>query len=207
MTKKKDLIAKIVEIEWRMFTSVHNVDGRASCQDDYGTFAINRTSQGMSWSEAALESYLADLAKAEADGRNLCTEKYARMMESTAPEEYAALADSLPSIDQCAPMVIDMIVYTVLEWEEALEVKYPAIFAGKRPLRSSNDTPFVTSLETYLRGELATYSIETLQLYCEHVLQQKAEGKNGSEVTLFETVKRYGYESLERANECMRSRG
>ena len=35
-----------------------------------------------------------------AQGRNLITEKYGRMMESTAPDRYAEIADSFPEIPE-----------------------------------------------------------------------------------------------------------
>ena len=88
---KEDLIAKIVAMEWDMFQHVVNIGGRAACQDDPETFRIMRSSQAMAWSEDSLASYLEDLAAAAQAGRNLLTEKYARMMEFTAPLEYARI--------------------------------------------------------------------------------------------------------------------
>lgn len=208
MGSKEEMIAKMVEAEWKMFSTVSNIGGgKASCQEDYETFEINRSSQVMSWSEATIESYLGDLAKAEEEGRNLCAEKFARMMQSTSPEEYAAMADSIPPVAPEVPSLIDMIADIVLEWEDALQAKYPDISRRMRPLRSSNDNPSVTSVETYLRGELATYSVGTLELYCEHVLQQKAAQENGSEVVLLEMMKRYGFKTLEEANEQVKAQG
>lgn len=87
---KNQLIKEIVEMEWQQFQNVHNEGGRASCQDDKETFEIMRNSQFLVWNEEVLKSYLADLQDAWADGWNLLTEKYARMMESTAPKEYEA---------------------------------------------------------------------------------------------------------------------
>jgi len=61
-------------------------------------------------------------------------------------------------------------------------------------------------METYLRGELATYFPRTLRLYYEHLLRQKLENVNGSEVTLNYMIKRYGFNSLAEANERLRAR-
>ena len=88
---KEDLIASIVALEWEMFQNVNNVGGRAACQDNFETFSVMRSSQATAWSEAALASYLEDLTDAQENGRNLLTEKYARMMEFTAPLEYARI--------------------------------------------------------------------------------------------------------------------
>jgi hypothetical protein len=102
--------------------------------------------------------------------------------------------------------MIDKSVKIVLSWEEELAEKYPYLLARGRPIHSSDDTPSVTSIETYLRGELATYSPRTLELYYENVLKQKSENINGSEVTLANTMKRYGFNSLTEANEKLKTR-
>lgn len=201
MASKEELIATIVEMEWKMFQSVPNIGGKASCQEDLKTFGIMRSSQAKSWSAEALESYLDDLREAEQDGRNLCTEKYARMMKSTSPLEYAALEHRIPPLDPEAPPLIEKIVAIALEWEEELKRKHPYLVQRGRPLYSSSDTPFVTSFETYLRGELSTFSLRTLQLYLENAVRQKAEKINGCGITLEHTVKRYGFVSLQEANE------
>ena len=200
MTDIDDLVTDIVNIEWKMFQSVPNAGGKASCQEDYETFKINRFSQMMSWSEDALESYLCDLTEAEKNERNLLTEKYARMMQSTSPSEYARIEHLLPPLDPEVPDLIDRIVDIVLEWEEALSIKYPHILSKGRPLHSSADTPFATSKETYLRGELATYSAKTLRLYLGNALKQQSENVNGSEIILDSMMKQYGFSSVEDAN-------
>lgn len=207
MTGKEDLIAGILEIEWEMFQKVPNMGGRAVCQEDRKTFEIMRSSQAMSWSEETLESYLGDLAEAKENERNLLTEKYARMMESTMPWEYEKIEHLLPTPDHRVIPLIDQIVSIVLEWEDELARNYPYLIRRGRPIHSSEDTLYATSLETYLRGELATYSLRTIKLYHENVLKQKSEGINGSEVTLAHTTKRYGFKSLEDANEKIKSRG
>jgi len=103
MTKKDDWIARIIDIEWNMFQDVPNMGGKALCQEDPKTFEINRVSQFMGWSEAALESYLGDLTEAGKNGRNLLTEKYARMMELISPLEYASMEHLIPPLDPEVP--------------------------------------------------------------------------------------------------------
>jgi len=199
MTRKEKLIAKIMEIEWGMLQDVPNF----LCQKDPKAFEIMRSSQFMSWSDVTLESYLGDLTEAENSVRNLLTEKYARMMKSTSPSEYYLIEHLIPQLDPEVLALIDQIVEIVLEWEETLSKKYPHILRKGRPLHSSDDTHthFGTSMEAYLRGELATYSPRTLGLYYENVLKQKSENVNGSEIILSHMVKQYGFKSLEEANE------
>lgn len=198
---KENIVESIIEIEWNMFQNVQNVGGRAACQDELHTFRIMRASQAESWSEAVLESYQSDLAEALKEGRNLMTEKYARMMKSTSPSEYADIEHLLPSLSVEVNEYIEKISSIVLEWETELLVKYPAILKNGRPIHTSDDTPFVTSLETYLKSELATYSLRTLELYHEHVSSQKLNNINGSELTLLHTIRSYGYQTLAEANQ------
>ena len=104
MNRRKDLTDDMVAREWEMFVRVSNPGGKASCQQSPGTFAIMRAAQLASWSDALLESYLADLKNAALAGRNLLSEKYGHMMQSTAPDEYARIASRLPVI---APRALD----------------------------------------------------------------------------------------------------
>jgi hypothetical protein len=200
MSSKEELIASIVQAEWEMFQAVPNTGGQASCQQDFKTFEIMRASQAVSWSEAVLESYRNDLVAARRNGRNLLTEKYARMMETTAPAEYLAIAHLLPALDAAALLLIDAIVEIVLAWESELSARFPHVLARGRPIHASEDRPGVTSAETYLRGELATYSPRTLELYLDHVRTQAEGGVNGCELTLSHTLRRYGFESLAAAD-------
>jgi len=206
MTSKADLIGSIVQAEWEMFQVVPNAGGPASCQQDFETFEIMRSSQAVSWSEAALESYLGDLVAAQRSGRNLLTEKYARMMKSTAPAEYLALEHLLPALDAADLRLIDAIVEVVLRWENDLSARFPHIVERGRPIYATEDRPGLTSVETYLRGELATYSRRTLELYLNHVRAQAEAGVNGCELTLSHTMKRYGFESLAAADRRLAAR-
>jgi hypothetical protein len=202
---RDELLNGIIEIEWEMFQEVPNIGGKASCQEDLRTFRIMRSSQATSWSDAALESYLTDLQEAKKKGRNLLAEKYARMMKSTSPLEYAQIEHLIPPLAPEVPPLIDKIVEVILEWEKELSREFSYIVKRGRPIYSSEDTPSTTSLETYLRGELATYSERTLELYYDHLLKQKSENINGSRIILEHTIKQYGYESLEEANEKLRA--
>lgn len=206
MTTREDMIDSIIEAEWKMFQDVPNIGGRAACQDDLETFRIMRAGQSASWSDATLESYLDDLDEAKRSGRNLLTEKYARMMRSTSPSEYARIEHLLPPVDPEAIELIEQIVKIVLGWEQELLEKYPYIIKRSRPLFSTEDSVGVTSMETYLMGELSTYSLRTLELYVDHIQKEQLENINGSAVTLLHMMKQYGFGSLEEANEKIKSR-
>ena len=97
--KQMDMIDKVILEEWNQFDKVKNDGGRADCQDNYETFYIMRKSQYLTWSDEMLESFYEDLVTARESGWNLITEKYARMMQSTNPVEYAKLEKTLPVIN------------------------------------------------------------------------------------------------------------
>jgi len=204
MSRKDELIEEIIEIEWRMFSNVANVGGKASCQEDPATFKIMRTTQSMSWSEHTLQSYLNDLKEAESKGRNLLTEKYARMMKSTSLSEYIKIEHLIPPLDAEIPPLIDRIIEIVLDWEEEIAQNFPYIRSRGRPIHRSEDSKLVTSFETYLRGELETYSKRTLELYYDDISEQKSKEINVSELVLEQMVRQYGYDSLEEANERLK---
>ncbi len=196
---RDELMSEIIKLEWEMFSHVSNVGGPASCQMRPDTFKIMRKSQAATWSDELLASYLEDLKAATRDGRNIMTEKYARMMESTFPEEYRKLAASLPPVDRETLRKIEEIVAINVSWKAELFDRYPRLSGKGRPLRTSEDSAMETSFETYLRGELKTYSARTITLLHELTLRQQQDGVNGAELNLLNQVQQYGYATLEQA--------
>lgn len=200
---KDAYIEKIVAEEWAFFDKVKNEGGRAGCQDDYETFSIMRRSQYMTWPEELLASYLNDLEVAKSVGENLITYKYGYMMESTAPEQFEKLRTQLPEVEPERRALIDQIVAIQVGWMEAFAEKYPKLAGQSRSIHTSEDTEWNTSAETYLRGELMTYSDDTLKMYGQFVVALAREGKNLNAMTMENTAYLYGYESLEDAEEKM----
>lgn len=196
---KKARIAEIVKREWDQFQNVRNEGGRALCQDDYGTFEIMRNSQFLVWEQEVLDSYLDDLKQADENHWNMIMEKYARMMESTTPEQFAGFADILPKRSAARIQLQEEIISLEMEWTGQFMERYPKIGAKGRKPHTSQDTPWDTSIETYLRGELGTYSDRTLKLYHKMVCHLKEQGKNMKEMSLEHMVRYYGYGSLAEA--------
>lgn len=199
------LTRTIIDLEWAMFTQVENEGGRAACQNDRATFAIMRGAQLEAWDAPLRESYRDDLLEARRQGRNLPAEKYARMMAKTAPDQYAQLAPRLPSLAPQVPALIDKIAALQMAWAREAAARYPAIAAGGRPLESAQDGQDTTSAETYLRGELATYSPKTLALYLDYCLRLAGEGTNLCTQIWENTAKAYGYASLEAAETALQT--
>lgn len=193
------LVDRIVGIEWQQFDKVKNEGGRADCQNDWNTFSLMRKSQYLAWNDELLVSYLNDLEEAGKNGWNLIMEKYARMMESTAPERYAELAGELPERDSDRIAIQEEIIRIQVAWMEEFASKYPKMAGNARSIHTSEDNPYNTSYETYLRGELGTYSADTLLLYGRFVVDLQKQGKNLAYMIMENTAKLYGYKSLEDA--------
>lgn len=198
---KEEYVEKIVALEWRQFDRVENEGGRADCQNNWNTFSIMRKSQYLTWTEELLASFYRDLTEAEEKGWNLITEKYARMMKSTAPERYAELEKNLPERSEDRIAIQEEIIRIQVGWMEAFAEKYPKMAGNARSIHTSEDTPYNTSYETYLRGELGTYSEETLILYGRFIVSLQQAGKNLAYEIMNQTALLYGYESVEDAEE------
>lgn len=194
---KQLLIESIIELEWEAFDKVDNEGGRADCQDDFETFYIMRKSQYLTWNVSMLQSFLEDLKAAKNKGWNLISEKYARMMESTCKEEYDKLVDKLPYVSKEKRALVEQIVAIQVVFMKEFSKEYPNVAQNARVIHTSEDTFFRTSYETYLRGELLTYSDETLKLYGEFIVSLAREKKNLAKMIMENTAKMYGYSNLE----------
>ena len=199
---REKLTQRIVEREWAMFSTVSNVGGPAACQSDPASFAIMRQSQFSVWPEELLESYLSDLEAADHEGRNLMSEKYAWMMETSSPGEFAKIAACLPAPDQASLALIEEIVAVNLKWKVELNERYPLLSGNGRALRAQDDSVRETSFETYLRGELKTYSPRSIRILHRHTTEQQGSGINGAASVLLSQARRYGYASLAEAEKA-----
>lgn len=196
---KEELIEKIIKTEWRQFDRVQNEGGRAECQDDWNTFYIMRKSQYLAWTDELLESYYKDLQSAEEAGWNLITEKYARMMESTAPDKYEKLKERLIKRSKSRLDSQEEIIKIQVKWMEEFAEKYPHVGGRARSIHTYDDTPYNTSYETYLRGELGTYSDNTFYIYKKFIIKIKEAGESLAYHILNNTIRLSGYKSLEDA--------
>lgn len=193
------LALQIAKTEFAAFDKVQNEGGRASCQNNWQTFKIMRMSQYKTWTEDMLLQYLYEFDANLAIGRNMIEEKYARMMESTAPEKYAEFVDRLPELSEEKKAIIEEIVQLQVKWMEAFAKKYPKLAHNARLIHTSEDMPYDTSYETYLRGELSTYSDKLLSLYGRYVVSYATKGENLAQKIMANTIEFYGYLNFEEA--------
>lgn len=198
--QRLDLLEKVVKHEWNQFQETDNEGGRAACQGNWPTFHQMRASQFMTWSQKLLESYAGDLDEADRAGRNLVTEKYGRMMASTWPDEYRKTIEPyIPVHSRERLERQEDVIAQQLLWADDFRTRYPKLGSGMRVLRTSEDTHENTSFETYLRGELGTYSDTTFDLYRSFIADLAAEGRNLTEETIRNTVLLGGFTSLDEA--------
>lgn len=165
MERMEELITQILELEWEMFSAVPAEERSAVCQEDEETFRIVRTAGFLTWSDATLASYLLDLKTAKSAGRNLMTEKYARMQ------------GLIPSLNPESEHIINRIVRKECEWADEYLRNNPGATLA-RPVHASEDAPGVVSSETYSRCELETYSARTLDYYYSDTLNMAARREN-----------------------------
>ena len=195
-----DLVEEVIRREWDQFQRTENEGGRASCQGNWPMFYQMRASQFMTWPEDLLRSYLDDLDEANRVGRNLVTEKYARMMASTAPDEYRERIEPfIPRLSDKRVARQERVIAVQVAWARDFRGRYPKLGAAMRVLTTAEDTPEDTSFETYLRGELGTYSDRTMALYEAMVEDLQAAGRNLTEQTVANTVRLGGFADLEEA--------
>lgn len=199
----EELAELIAKMEFKAFDQVKNEGGRAGCQDDWHTFRIMRVSQYLSWTKEMLLQYIMDFQGSYREGWNMITEKYGRMMASTVPQEYAKLESNLPPVSEEKHKIVEEIVRIQVNWMEEFQKQYPKLAGNARQIHTSEDTEWDTSYETYLRGELLTYSDVMLVMYGRFITLRVQEKKNLAEEIMRNTVLLYGYEGLEAAEQAL----
>ena len=195
--EKIRLIEKLITLEWEAFDKVDNEGGRADCQDDYKTFSIMRKSQYLAWTEEMIKSFIMDFETANEKGINLIAQKYGYMMESTAPQRFQVIKKQLMPVSEEKRAIIEQIVAIQVGFMEEFASAYPLSAGNARSIHTSEDHLYNTSYETYLRGELMTYSDETLMLYGRFVVEKAQNNENLAKQIMNETAILYGYDSVD----------
>ena len=171
MTKnKKELLKKIVEIEYQMFENVRT-NQPSLCQENPGAFKLMREMNHSVLSYKTLQSYLNDLKDAKLKDRNLMTEKYALMGNLIPPLKNNPLIQEIDSIES--------------EWMNNLSKQYPLSITHKPNYFSK-----------YLSCELETYSDKSIELYFKDVQTAKKNGVSLVKDKFEYLAKKLGYSSL-----------
>ncbi len=184
MDTRADIMEVILDLELEMFVSVPS-DGVSPCQQNPEAFKIHRSLQFSVWSAGTLSHYMADLQHAKQNGENLMTRKYA-YIQGLIPQW-----NTNP--------LIDTIIRIKMDWQADMMRRFPAIMGKARPLESASDGQWMTSFETYTRGELETYSDATLTSLYADIQTMLAQGINASERIYRLQAEQSGFSSLEAA--------
>jgi len=169
--KRKELLENIIKFELDMFEQVRTSEP-SLCKDRPETFRAMRGMTHSVLSTKTLQSYLGDVQKAKAEGRNLLTEKYARMDNRIPPLKNNQLIDDIVKVES--------------HWMRELSQKYPHSLKGGSG-----------GFELYLSSELETYSDETLKLYSGDVSRAEKEGRNLAEERYTKLFQQMGYSSID----------
>lgn len=199
VSEREQLIFDVAQMEWELFQQVYNTGGRASCQDDPDTFFKMRMSQWMVYSDDVLKSYRKDCEEAVKEGRNPIFEKYGFMMESTYPEEYEEIKSHLSDVSE-KKEIVEQIVQIHLKWDAEMAKEYPNLRKRGRVATTAEDGVMAgSSMESYLRGELYTYSMRTLEMVLKETREAEEKGESLVKQTIANETAFYGYGSLEEA--------
>ncbi len=201
---RDDMIDEIVKLEFEAFDKVENEGGRAECQNDWPFFYVMRKSQYLTWTDEMLLCIRNLWLENKAKGWNMITEKYGRMMENTSLEEYKKLEKYFPPKSDATRAIVNQIVQIQVEWMKDFASKYPKLASQARDITSDRDAVDNTSYETYLRGELLTYSEQLIKMYARFVVDLYREGKNLAQMTIENTAHMQGFSSLDEAESSMK---
>ena len=190
MGELQDLIEQILNIEWHMFSRVQSATP-APCQRAPDRFQKIRGSNYEMWTKGMLESYLCDLKMAQEAGRNLVTEKYARMDNLIPPLNTNPLLSKIVAIET--------------KWQTEIMQEFPAIY--DRLCRNPSQVQNGSNFSIYLRCELETYSDKTIQLYYQHVKKAVDKGRNIALAALQKLIKKGGYRDLDQAEKYLKKKG
>lgn len=180
------LLNEILDLEWDMFVRVKSAYP-VSCQSSPDEFRAIRGRVFEMWSEKMLNAYLEQLQTAKELGRNLLTEKYARMDNLIPP-----LTENIH---------IDEIVKISEQWQRDLQQRYPVLFSFC--CRGMNPTGDGSNFSVYLSSELETYGDLVIDLYYQNVKSADAQGRNMSAEALLRLVQTSGYRDLRHAESCL----
>jgi hypothetical protein len=182
MSERARFMQEILDREWEMLQEVKSATP-ASCQNSPDTFRQVRGSIFQLWTAELLAAYLMELTRARRLGRNLLTEKYARMDNLIAP------LTTNPAIDK--------IVEIETQWQEDIRQKYPALY--QRTCRSTDETGDGMNFSVYLKCELETYGDTAIDLYFDWVHQARQLGLNYSLTMLNHIVLKSGFKDIDEA--------
>lgn len=191
----ENITREILDLEWEMLGSMEDSDNK---EEERPVFELMRKAQFDAWPEDLKESYLEDLQQTKAAGQNLQQEKFTRMLEHIAPEEYEKKLAGLPAVPEERIAAVKRIWEMMKPLNQIFAEQYPVLGMSGRPLTKDSETD-IPSIETYQCCEMLTYSLRTLDLLENFLKKDIEEGNNLVSKIQYNTVKGMGFRNLEEA--------
>lgn len=169
-------LRELVQLEWIHFDAVQGLNGRAACQDDATGFFIYRVAQYLSFPHELIMLVHDDVVAADAAGRNVISEKYARMMEKTDPaafeRDWAGRLEAPSPVKRCVMEAVEHVLYRMLD-AAASELPETA-----QHVRGTISRPQLISSIDYFMCEIQSYSLRTLRILRDGLRRQLGEHVN-----------------------------
>ena len=169
-------LRELVQLEWVHFDTVRGMGGRAACQDDAVGFFVHRVAQYLSFPRESIMAVRDDVAAADAAGRNVIREKYARMMEATDPAAFAR--DWSGRLETPSPVKRCMIDEIEGALRSMLDIAEGELPATAQHVRGSITQPKLISSIGYYVCEIQSYSMSTLRCLRDGLQRQLSDHVN-----------------------------
>ena len=217
-TKNEELVSKIVDLELKMFTEMHDINPIEA--ENMPMFKRMRMLYYSALSDKTLEIWLRDLNRAYKNGRNVIIEKYAMLSgklkimkiksmaeKNSLDEADLSLKDTIKNSEKkelktsekiSAEDKVTIIAEQERLWKDELMEEYPLAIRQKCAAEEN--------LEQSLYCELHTWSEESIDSYFEDVYLAKKRNVNLNEKRFNNYYKSKGQGSLAEVEEILRNK-
>lgn len=171
-----NIINRIVEYEWEMFQKLTTAQKKLECRNNKYMFLLMRHSQWSVYPLNVQTSYLNDIHEALSENRNLLFEKYAYIMILSGHFIECEIRNILPIVKKEKEELVNKIIKHHRFWYKSVMEKLPITASTGRPI--VYDRMGEIDIYTYLKGELFTYSMNTLKNILETENMMMTQNKN-----------------------------
>lgn len=186
-----NIINRIVEYEWEMFQRLTTTQRNLACRNNKYMFLLMRSSQWKVYPLSVQASYLNDIHQALLENRNLLFERYAYMMTLTGYLIEDKVTKIIPIIEKEKEDLVDKIIKHHKFWYESVANKLPIATSAGRPIVYGGVGEI--DVFTYLKGELFTYSVNTLINILEAEKMMMSQNKN-LVIEIYKNYTKYNHE-------------
>lgn len=171
---KENIIARIQKLENHFYEKISSDDNYEARQILQGL----RTEQFRMWSMDMLKCLEKDMLEADKMDRNLVSEKYIRMMKSTAPLQYKYIENLLPLVSETQLSKIEQIICIFKKWIDMLPEQFAGAIEEIKKVYAIEQSQNSVSFEVICRGELETYSERLVDLTLRYLNMKEVNGEN-----------------------------